>query len=315
MSLITRCPACTTMFKVVPDQLRVSGGWVRCGHCQEVFDASANLQSPAVVGGASSATESTPPAPSPKQEPEAREPFLEVNPRALYLENQELAEPTLRVDVEPDAPFEAPVEPEPPVAAKDPVPPDHVPDDDLEAVVEESTDDAQAVPSFAASRKRKVRRSLWVTGLWGFGAILLGVSLGVQALVHERDRIAATEPSALAVLRPLCDVLGCSVAPLRQIESVVIDSSAFTKVRGDVYRLTVTYKNTAAVPLETPALELTLTDLQDQPVVRRVFGVQELGLQRPTLDAGGEQAVALQVALKAGGAEKISGYRLLAFYP
>ena len=40
MSLITRCPACGTMFKVVPDQLKISEGWVRCGHCAEVFDAS-----------------------------------------------------------------------------------------------------------------------------------------------------------------------------------------------------------------------------------------------------------------------------------
>jgi predicted Zn finger-like uncharacterized protein len=44
MSLITRCPACGTMFKVVPDQLRISEGWVRCGHCAEVFDATAYLQ-------------------------------------------------------------------------------------------------------------------------------------------------------------------------------------------------------------------------------------------------------------------------------
>ncbi|HEY3047594.1 MAG TPA: zinc-ribbon domain-containing protein, partial [Polaromonas sp.] len=43
MSLITRCPACGTMFKVVTDQLKVSQGWVRCGQCAEVFDASMNL--------------------------------------------------------------------------------------------------------------------------------------------------------------------------------------------------------------------------------------------------------------------------------
>ena len=43
MSLITRCPACATTFKVVPDQLRISDGWVRCGQCTEVFDATANL--------------------------------------------------------------------------------------------------------------------------------------------------------------------------------------------------------------------------------------------------------------------------------
>ncbi len=39
MSLATRCPACSTVFRVVQDQLRVSEGWVRCGRCTEVFNA------------------------------------------------------------------------------------------------------------------------------------------------------------------------------------------------------------------------------------------------------------------------------------
>jgi len=43
MSLATRCPACNTVFRVVQDQLRVSGGWVRCGHCHEVFNGLAAL--------------------------------------------------------------------------------------------------------------------------------------------------------------------------------------------------------------------------------------------------------------------------------
>ncbi|GAA4352285.1 DUF3426 domain-containing protein [Variovorax defluvii] len=43
MSLVTRCPACGTTFKVVRDQLRISDGWVRCGRCSEVFDATLEL--------------------------------------------------------------------------------------------------------------------------------------------------------------------------------------------------------------------------------------------------------------------------------
>ncbi len=43
MSLITRCPVCETLFRVVPDQLRISEGWVRCGQCDEIFDASLHL--------------------------------------------------------------------------------------------------------------------------------------------------------------------------------------------------------------------------------------------------------------------------------
>lgn len=57
MSLVTRCPACSTTFKVVRDQLRISDGWVRCGRCSHVFDATLDLQeapdgvSPPAQGG------------------------------------------------------------------------------------------------------------------------------------------------------------------------------------------------------------------------------------------------------------------------
>jgi predicted Zn finger-like uncharacterized protein len=32
------------MFRVVADQLKISEGWVRCGHCADVFDATLYLQ-------------------------------------------------------------------------------------------------------------------------------------------------------------------------------------------------------------------------------------------------------------------------------
>lgn len=32
------------MFRVVPDQLKISDGWVRCGHCADVFDATLYLE-------------------------------------------------------------------------------------------------------------------------------------------------------------------------------------------------------------------------------------------------------------------------------
>jgi predicted Zn finger-like uncharacterized protein len=43
VSMAARCTACSTVFRVVPDQLRVSEGWVRCGRCAEVFNAAENL--------------------------------------------------------------------------------------------------------------------------------------------------------------------------------------------------------------------------------------------------------------------------------
>jgi len=45
MALTTRCPHCGTAFKVVPDQLKVRDGLVRCGVCTRVFDGRATLVS------------------------------------------------------------------------------------------------------------------------------------------------------------------------------------------------------------------------------------------------------------------------------
>lgn len=63
MSFITRCPACATQFKVVPDQLKLTDGWVRCGHCSDVFDATRYLENrlPGATQPKSSGLDQTPP--------------------------------------------------------------------------------------------------------------------------------------------------------------------------------------------------------------------------------------------------------------
>lgn len=42
--LTTRCPHCSTVFRVRPEQLSVRGGRVRCGHCQQAFSALSYLE-------------------------------------------------------------------------------------------------------------------------------------------------------------------------------------------------------------------------------------------------------------------------------
>ena len=43
MSLVTRCPECSTAFRVLPAQLSARAGRVRCGKCAKVFDGVAHL--------------------------------------------------------------------------------------------------------------------------------------------------------------------------------------------------------------------------------------------------------------------------------
>lgn len=43
MALATKCPHCNTIFRVAADQLKLRGGIVRCGTCNEVFDGNVAL--------------------------------------------------------------------------------------------------------------------------------------------------------------------------------------------------------------------------------------------------------------------------------
>jgi len=51
LSLVTRCPACGTAFRVQPAQLAAQSGTVRCGKCGELFNGVAALVAPGEVVG------------------------------------------------------------------------------------------------------------------------------------------------------------------------------------------------------------------------------------------------------------------------
>ncbi len=177
----------------------------------------------------------------------------------------------------------------------------------------EGTSGADEV-SFVRAAKRKAfwRRPLVRTGL-GVIAMVLLCTLTLQMVLQERDRIAAMDVRVRPWLQRLCEPLQCTLAPLRQISDVVIESSSFNKARGDSYQLVFVIKNRATLPLSMPAMELTLTDTQDQPVLRRVFLPQEMGAPAE-LPALGEWTSSVAVVVTTGGA-RVAGYRLLAFYP
>lgn len=323
-SLVTRCPACGTLFKVVPDQLRISDGWVRCGQCDEVFDAQAQMQPQVVpapdavadardVPHAADTPAPVPPSPAIVREvPAAREPAVfdedqsavTVEPRGQQGHTAFADEPTVDVGAAPSPQWEETAFTE---SAK-PAP----------AAVADGEEPAAASASFL--QQRRIQRpahpgpTRW---LWRLAALALVMGLAGQIVVQERDRIAATEPALTGALNTLCQAWGCRVAPLQQIESVVIESSSFIKVRADVYRLSFSLKNTALVPLSLPAAELALTDLRDQSVVRRVLSPVEYGARSATLGAGEELSVVVPLAVTNGGAasDKVTGYRLLVFYP
>lgn len=194
-----------------------------------------------------------------------------------------------------------------------PATPDLRADQSSEVEDDEEPDAAEDVSFVKAAR----RRAFWRKPLVRSGLVVLGLvlatALAAQVAVHERNRLAAVAPQLRPLLLALCEPLGCELAPLRQIAEVVIDSSSFNKARGDSYVLAVTMKSRSTVALEMPAVELTLTDAQDQPVLRRVLLPADMGAPQE-LAAGGEWSASVSVLVTTGGA-RVAGYRLLAFYP
>ncbi len=153
-------------------------------------------------------------------------------------------------------------------------------------------------------------------------ALLLAVGalaglLALQFALRERDRLAAAQPQLRPLLEQLCGRLGCAIGAPRRIESIVIDNSGFTRVRPDVYRLSFTLKNQSPLPVAVPALQLTLTDTQEQPVVQRVLMPRDLGAAPATIGAASDWSASLALGVNPGNgaAARIAGYRLLAFYP
>jgi hypothetical protein len=186
-------------------------------------------------------------------------------------------------------------------------------DDPLHTKPQEATHQ----PSFMRGKpSASLKRKPWVTVGLVFSALLLSAGLIFQVLLHERDRIAVLAPEVKPVLIALCELTQCTVSPLRQIESVVIDSSSFNKLRGDVYRLNFTLKNTVQIALAMPSIELSLTDVQDQALMRRVIRADELGSKSGSLESASDFTASLTLsAITPEGSNPVAGYRVLAFYP
>jgi predicted Zn finger-like uncharacterized protein len=312
MSLITRCPACQTSFRIVTDQLRVSEGWVRCGQCQEVFNAALQLLQEAphigskpLVTASSDAVAAT-----------AGVPVSLVLPGKFGSDAMPASEPRVSgYEPESEEPYVDSIVPSEFLRSPDfELGSEAVPSELLNS---EFAGDSQVPSSFLRDiRVERPAPKTWVRVIGWLLFLGLLLILGLQILVHERNRIAGLVPESKPALNWACGVLGCEVAPLQQIESIVIDSSSFTKLRPDTYRLAVVIKNNAAIKLAMPSLELTLTDSQDQATLRRTFTVNEMGSNTKTLAANAEWATMMTVNVRAAnGAERFTGYRVLVFYP
>lgn len=159
------------------------------------------------------------------------------------------------------------------------------------------------------------RRSWMPKVLYLFAPLLLLVFVG-QVVLFERNEIFSREPRAKPWLLAICKPFDCQLETLKRIQSIVIDSSTFTKISPDIYQLTMILKSTSAADLHLPSVELTLINSLDQPLLRRVFSIGDLRIQSSNLLSFSELPLSFSFAIKTGElSDRVAGYRLLVFYP
>lgn len=361
MALATQCPHCGTQFRVAADQLKLRGGIVRCGACQQIFDGNSALidlaagPAPVVAAPADApadvdlpvfspapvdetpvetpvealepvsepvAPQEPEPEPTPASTPEpdtlpAPEPSREhtadsIGPPTLLLRESSGGSPPIvsnapasprnraaeararRVKAAPPHIDEAPKPPPPPPKPK--------PDIDE--------------PEFVRSTRQREASGKTTRIALAVGSVLLLIALVVQAAVSFRDVLAARHPGLRPALVSTCALFGCSVNLPARPEQLVIETGELITLGGNAYTFSTVLRNQGDMALAWPSLELTLNDLDDKPLVRRVFAPREYAgaaAAAPTgFAARGEQQVRIHFRLE--GAEP-SGYHIAVFYP
>lgn len=348
----TRCPACTTVFRVTSEQLRLRAGKVRCGNCQAVFNAFDELVSEAhesliEMPGVEEAVpqeEPTSPAFDPSFEAQDTEADVTVADSAEDLPPETVEEPFVEPPIteEFEQPVDAASEDIPPVDAEQQsaallaveAEPIRAPlEEPLVESPEESTQAARQAGLVAArelidsgSFNRWSAGTLASDGLGGFESesnhravwpfvlvtILLLVGLLGQLFYYFRTDIVLRFPGAVG----LYELAAVDIPLPRNAALVSIETSDLQSdnARG-LFVLQATLKNRADYAQGWPALELSLTDTNDAVASRRVmFAADYLppGTTSNTFPANGEMAVKLWIEAKESGA---SGYRLYIFYP
>lgn len=353
--LVAKCPQCGSVFRLTPQHLQAAKGWVQCGMCGNVFHSGIKTdagQAAPPEAAAEAPPLATAPEPAPAAEtaspaadapPEAGAEAAAVGLSGLAqrmaeereapsafgpkLESIILVDPNLPQaddDYGPMPVFENPsadpksAEPRPTEARPAPPAPEYKPATPPPAgwSARQSTATSTGwIPRRPPPAPRKQKKKSGLGGLWALLAFLLLSALAAQLIYSLRDKLAANFPETRPFLESMCKMLNCTVELPRDTRQVAILGSDLQTDNDSGLSLEITLANRAAYAMAWPVLELTLTDVEDQPLARRMFAPSEYlpgnGMETAGIQGRSEVPVTLQLQSKG---IRAAGYRLRMFY-
>ncbi|MEO8164853.1 MAG: zinc-ribbon and DUF3426 domain-containing protein [Betaproteobacteria bacterium] len=156
------------------------------------------------------------------------------------------------------------------------------------------------------------------TLLWTLCVLLMCMTLAVQAAFAFRSEIEVLLPQSRNTYMRACEALGCTTGLPKlsnYLHIEISDLKALDPSHPQEIQLLLSIRNRAPIELAYPAFELTLTDMLEQSMARRVFLPREyLPSDAPAdgFKAGTELPIQLYLDT---GTLRAAGYRLYLFYP
>ena len=286
--LFTRCPECTTTFRVSDEALKKANGQVRCGRCASVFNAVAERVDGDPEATGDTATEAAevaaaPPDASGEPAAQSEEPADTFEPTPLPHRAAEtapappenlgvgsvadvVAEAELAAEREGESPVEHPIG-----ASEDatPISPERV--DEVLATTMDAPLLATPPPWLAAAPNRVSR---W----WGAAAALALIVLGAQVVNHFRATLAA-HPTFGPWAQEAYALVGMTVTPhwdVRQYEILDWVATAEPNTRGvGSLKISARIQNRGPQQQPYPQVQLRLKDRWEKAVGSRLFGPDE----------------------------------------
>lgn len=279
MNYITSCPECGTQFLLKTEHLKAHRGKVQCGNCNHVFNAKNRLTeiSDDITSAAEyqASLENTPEDLMQAPENEAVESGSETEAAASEASNY-IGEFSA-VATEPG-----------PVAI----------------------DDLTTDPKFS---RKKLKLNLWYCLL----SLLLLILVVLQTAYFMRTKLAAEYPQFRPLLEQGCAYAHCEIALPKELDFLTIEDSDMQedeKHQG-VINFSSSLVNNANYAQTYPNIELTLTDADDQPAIRRVIKPAEYLNTDANVNTGigAKEQVHVKLAINASGMA-VAGYRVLLVY-
>jgi len=171
-------------------------------------------------------------------------------------------------------------------------------------------------PEFVRRGRQRERSGKAMRIAMALGSVLLLLVLAAQLLRTFSSALAARYPDMRPSLVTVCATLDCRVELPARIDQLVIDTGELTTLGGNAYTFSTQLRNQGDSVQAWPSIELTLSDVDDKPLVRRVFGPRDYLPAGPLLKAGfaahAEQPIKLHFRVEEPA---LSGYHIAVFYP